>query len=360
MARDGTRFAEPYGAVDAETDLRIGMIGCGNIGGAHLYTHMEAGREVVALCDIDEDLLEDRQEDFFPEADLYTDYRDVLERDDVDIVDIAVHPEPREAMLEDALEAGKHVYSEKPFVVDLDFGERLVEMADARDLTLAVNQSKRWNAPAACILNATANGVIGDPMALAVAARRNKDPVPDVKAASQFWPLYNFGVHYFDFVVTAMGDAEPQQVTATATKSAIQESPIPLIAQVGVDYPNAQASLRFDLNTPHGGADRNYVIGSEGTMWSTRKGPEGSNVSLTDGDGTREPPLPDTSDGWFGEFVAAIEADRDPLHNGRNNLETLELVFAAVASADDGGTPKVPGEIRSLPANTIRSDMRLR
>lgn len=351
---------KPYSATDVETDLRIGMIGCGGIGWAHLNAHQNAGRDVVVLCDIDEERLEECQEDLFPQADLYTDYREVLERDDIDIVDLAVHPETREVMLEDALEAGKHVYSEKPFVVDLDIGERLVNLAEERDLTLAVNQSKRWNSLNATILNATHEGVIGEPMSAAIAARRNKDPVPEVKGASEYWALYNFGVHYFDFVVTLMGEKEPRQVSATATESAIQESEIPLFAQVIVDYDDAQASIRFDLNSPYGGADRNYVIGTGGIMTSTRRGGEGEQVTLTDKDGHREPECPDTSDGWFGEFVAAIEEDREPLHSGRNNLETLELVFAAVASADDDGTPKVPGEVRRLPENSIRDYMRIR
>jgi hypothetical protein len=48
------------------------------------------------------------------------------------------------------------------------------------------------------------------------------------------------------------------------------------------------------------------------------------------------------------ELLSAIAADREPAHSARNNLRTLELCFAAVASADTG-EPKVPGEVRSLP-----------
>ena len=349
----------PYAGTDVETDLRIAMIGCGGIAGGHLAGHRDVGHEVVALCDVDEEAARDRRDEFYPDADVYTDYREVLDRDDVDIVDVPVHPETREAIMEDALEAGKHVYSEKPFVVDLDFGERLVDLADEQGVTLAVNQSKRWNSVNAPMLNAAARGIIGDPMAVNVAARRNKDPVPDVKGASRFWALYNFGVHYFDFVVTLMGDRQPNRVSATAARSSIQKSEIPLLAQVAVDYDDAQATLRFDLNTPHGGADRNYVIGTEGTMTSTRRGPEGKQATLTTADGTVEPTVPASGRG-FDEFVAAIEEDREPLNSGRNNFRTLELVFAAVASADEGGEAKVPGEARKLPENTIRDGMRIR
>jgi hypothetical protein len=48
------------------------------------------------------------------------------------------------------------------------------------------------------------------------------------------------------------------------------------------------------------------------------------------------------------ERFRAIEADREPLHRGRNNLVTLEFTFAAVASAEDG-EPKTPSEVQRLP-----------
>ena len=44
----------------------------------------------------------------------------MLERDDVEVVDIATHPAVRPPLMEAALKAGKHVLSQKPFVTDLD------------------------------------------------------------------------------------------------------------------------------------------------------------------------------------------------------------------------------------------------
>jgi len=80
---------------------------------------------VVALCDLDEDRAIRRRGQFYPDAWITTDYRALLKRNDIEVVDIATHPLERLPLIEAALIAGKHVLSQKPFVLDLPEGERL-------------------------------------------------------------------------------------------------------------------------------------------------------------------------------------------------------------------------------------------
>ncbi len=49
------------------------------------------------------------------------------------------------------------------------------------------------------------------------------------------------------------------------------------------------------------------------------------------------------------ELICAIDEDREPSNSGRDNLESLGLCFAALASAD-AGKPVVPGTVRKMPA----------
>jgi len=49
----------------------------------------------------------------------------------------------------------------------------------------------------------------------------------------------------------------------------------------------------------------------------------------------------------MGELMCAVEADREPENSARDNLDSLELCYAAVAAAEDG-EPKAPGEVREL------------
>jgi hypothetical protein len=120
---------------------KIGLIGCGGISVQHLRAYQAAGYQVAALCARTQRKAREQAERFFPEAEVVTDYRQVLAREDIEVVDIATHPEVRAGMLTEAIEAGKHVLSQKPFVTDLD-GERL---ADGRRPAVAGgNQNGRW------------------------------------------------------------------------------------------------------------------------------------------------------------------------------------------------------------------------
>src|SRR6185503_15247543 len=111
---------------------KIALIGCGGIAEYHLRAYRALGLDVVALCDRDPARAEKRRAEFYPSARVFTDYREVLARPEIDVVDLALHPTQRLAAIEAALLARKHVLSQKPFVLDLADGERLVALAAAQ------------------------------------------------------------------------------------------------------------------------------------------------------------------------------------------------------------------------------------
>ncbi len=123
---------------------KIGLIACGGITAYHLKAYKSAGYDVVALCDPDINKAKARQREFYPAASIHADYRDLLRRDAIEIVDVATHPAQRIAILKDCIAAGKHILSQKPFVTDLTVGQKLVDLADKRGVKLAVNQNGRW------------------------------------------------------------------------------------------------------------------------------------------------------------------------------------------------------------------------
>ena len=85
----------------------IGLIGCGGITEYHLQAYKEAGYNLVALCDVRKEAAEERAKEYFPEAAVFTDHRELLRRDDIEVVDIATHPPIRPALIKDALRAGQ-------------------------------------------------------------------------------------------------------------------------------------------------------------------------------------------------------------------------------------------------------------
>jgi predicted dehydrogenase len=332
----------------------IGLIACGGITTYHLRAYKAAGYDVVALCNPTEAKARARQKEFFPKAAVYTDYREVLRRDDIEVVDVATHPAERVAIITDALKAGKHVLSQKPFVTDLDVGERLVDLADREGLKLAVNQNGRWAPHFSWIRNAIGKGVIGQPIAAHLAVHWDHNWVKGTPFERvRHLILYDFGVHWFDILCAFMGDRSPKRVFASETITPSQKIGVPLLAQAVVEYEGAQASLVFDADVRQGKADETYVAGTKGTIRSTGPSLEKQRVSIFTRAGEARPKLEGSwfRDGFHGtmaELLLAIEQRREPSNGARANLKSLALCFAACASARRG-EPVTPGTVRRLP-----------
>lgn len=114
--------------------VRIGIVGCGSVM-RYPYTRqiqrMQASGmavEVVRACDA----VADRQEivvERFGDIPFSTNYRDVVEADDVDLVLVLTSMPQHGPIAKAALQAGKHVLVEKPMAVDLELAAELVELA---------------------------------------------------------------------------------------------------------------------------------------------------------------------------------------------------------------------------------------
>ena len=135
--------------------LRLAIIGLGIIGRIHLrHASTLPGVQAVAVAD---------QRPFFEPGLFYSpDWRAVVTRDDVDAVAIclphALHRECAEA----ALEAGKHVFLEKPLATTLADAQHLVRRAQAADRTLMVNMTHRFYPPVRRARELLREGAIGN------------------------------------------------------------------------------------------------------------------------------------------------------------------------------------------------------
>ena len=141
---------------------RIGVIGCGGIVATHLEAYRKARYRVVALSDLVQERAESVRDRFYPRARIYATADELLEQADVDVVDIATHPEERAPLVLKAIHTGKHVLSQKPFVTDLAVGRKLVSAARRKGVKLAVNQNGRWAAHVSYARQAIAAGLLGD------------------------------------------------------------------------------------------------------------------------------------------------------------------------------------------------------
>ena len=332
----------------------IGLIGCGAITPYHLDAYAAAGFSVAAFCDVDESVATGRRDQYNPAGLVFTDYNALLAQTEIPIVDIATHVEVRGSIIEAALLAGKHVLSQKPFTLDLAEGERLADLADARGLKLAVNQNGRWAPHFSYMRHAIAGGLIGEVQAAHLAV--HWDHTWTEKTAFDNMPhliLYDFAIHWFDMLTCFMGAAEPVRVYASTARTSSQTNKPPMLAQVLVEYEHAQATLVFDAITRYGALDHTYVTGTAGALLSIGEDISHQEVTLSIAGGIARPAMEGTwfKEGFIGtmaELMAAVEEDRIPSNNARDNLRGLSLCFAALESANTG-LPQVPGTIRRIP-----------
>ena len=125
--------------------LKVGLIGCGSIAQVmHLPYLRELNDrfEIAALCDLSESLLTALAQDYGVRH-TYTDYRELLDRAEVDAVMVLSKHHAPEAIA--AARAGKHVFVEKPMAVNLEEADELIDTARTSGVQVMVGYMKRYD-----------------------------------------------------------------------------------------------------------------------------------------------------------------------------------------------------------------------
>ncbi|AXV16406.1 oxidoreductase [Neorhizobium sp. SOG26] len=115
-------------------ELGVGIIGCGNISTTYFrLAPLFKGLKVVACADLNEKAAETRAEEYGVKAQSIS---DLLANEEVDVVVNLTIPAAHFAVSKAILEAGKHVYSEKPLVITLEEGKALQALAQEKGLSV--------------------------------------------------------------------------------------------------------------------------------------------------------------------------------------------------------------------------------
>lgn len=333
----------------------IGLIGTGGISDSHLGAYQKQGFHVVALTSRTRSKAEEKRDRFFPEAEVLDSVEELLARSDIEVVDVTPHPPDRIPIVRASLKAGKHVLSQKPFVLDLDVGEELVDLARKNGVKLAVNQNGRW-APHFCYLRkAIEAGLIGEVTSIDFSLQWDHTWIAEVPEFNELkhLVLFDFAIHWFDAAHCLMEGKKAGRVSATATRFSGQVFKSPALVSVVIEYEGAEVRMNFNAHATHGGEDVVTVVGTKGTLRS--RGPDLNDHPSLDiflEDGEVRIPLEgcwfeEGFQGTMGELLSAIEEGREPENSGQDNLGSLALCFAAIASAERG-MPVEVGSVRRL------------
>jgi predicted dehydrogenase len=216
-------------------DLGAAIIGCGYMGDIHAESwdaHPHA--RVAAVVDIQSDRAQ-HMANVYQLDTYFTDYREVLELSDVDVVSICVptslHPEITMA----AAEAGKHILCEKPVALKLEDAERMRAAAEAHGVILGTGFMRRHSQVLADLRSSLAEGLLGRPVmyhAMDIRELRPKREMHDTHTNGG--PVIDMAVHLFD-LWGHIFQSQPVEVFAQGLTIAADRPEIDFITEKAID-----------------------------------------------------------------------------------------------------------------------------
>ncbi len=262
--------------------VRVGVIGVGQIGKHHLSMYQKiSGAQVVAVADINEaEARRVAQEHNIPHV--YTDFRALLQRDDIQAVDVCLHNNLHMPVTVAALQAGKDVYCEKPMAGAYCDAEKMYCTAQelGRKLSIQLNSLFTKESKAAkALIDA---GQLGKPyFARSTGFRRRGRPYVDGYGTPAFvqkkiasgGAMYDMGVYHIANILYLIGNPE----VLTISGRLYQETEIDParkalsgydVEELGVGFVRLAGGVSLDIIEAWaihlGGFEGSYVVGTEG------------------------------------------------------------------------------------------------
>lgn len=212
--------------------LRVGAIGCGGISNfAHKHGWLtNENAEIVATCDIIKERAINYGKNFGLTADdAYEDYKELLQRDDIDAVDICTPNYLHSVIAIDAMHAGKHVLTEKPDATCPELAEEMKKVSEKTGKVLMAIRNNRFSNGAKYAKKIIENGDLGNVYMIRCGWQRRRG-IPGrggwftTKEMSGGGPLIDLGVHMIDLSLYLIGNPKPVTVSGcTYNKFACQD-----------------------------------------------------------------------------------------------------------------------------------------
>lgn len=201
----------------------VAVIGCGRIANnAHLpaLAKMEDVR-VKYLCDILPEKAEEKKKKFGIGEEVITDYKVALRDPEVDAVFVLTPNYKHYTITMDALNAGKHVFCEKPITVNYALSEEMKENADKNGKILNIGVCNRYHRSVEMLREYVESGRFGNLYHI-YCSFRNFRSIPGLggaftdKSQSGGGVLIDWGIHFLDLILYILGGAEIKSASCDA------------------------------------------------------------------------------------------------------------------------------------------------
>lgn len=333
----------------AKHDYGIGIIGCGGIVNyAHLPAYRARGLNVVACYDQNAEAAQTTAAAFDIPL-VAASVEELLHNDAIAILDVAVTPWAQMEIAERAISAGKHLLCQKPFSDSIAAAERVVALAEASGVKIAVNQQMRWDAGIRVAKQLIEQGAIGTPAdaRIEVSVKTPWHMWPWIAAQEHLEVMFH-SIHYHDAMRYLFGD--PSAVTAFHHHWPNQPEVGETRTLTVFEYSGRDLQVIIDCNH-HNWSDDFYarfrflgdggvITGTLGVLYDYPTG----RVDTLEYQPLEEPRIwhsanlntwwiPDAFVGPMASLMESIQTNGQPITSGRDNLGTLRTTFAAYESA---------------------------
>ncbi len=349
------------------SELKVGIVGCGNISTAYLTLASQfAGYTIVACADINSALAQQQASAFGCRS---ASVEDLLSDPDIDLVVNLTIPAAHYEVTKAALNAGKHVYSEKPYVLSFEQGIELRDLADAKKLRIGSAPDTFLGGShqtARSIIDAGDVGdIVGGSCFFYSHGMEDWHPQPDFFYQPGGGPVLDMGAYYISNLVQLIGPVKRVMAMSSKPQSQRTISSEPRAGEV-IEV-NVQTTVNAIMEFEQGAQ---ITFGSSWDVWSSENNlielhgtkqsmviPDpnhfGGNVKLSDGETEKVlPPFkvlstPNLEDAsgvlksnyrgiGLADMAVAISQGRDHRCSGDLALHVIEVMLRILASAESG------------------------
>ena len=204
--------------------IEVAVVGtgwCGGIRAETLASHPLV--KELHLAEVREERLEEMEAKTRPTT-ATTDYRRLLERKALDAVYISATPESLHfPIAKEFLQAGKHVFLEKPIAATLEEADELIRLAKQRELKFTIGYSQRFNAKFAYVRKCIRDGTIGKPVSALVSRHITRSLGKKISGRTRLSPAAMESTHDLDFLLWCLEPAKPVRVYSQVNYGVLQE-----------------------------------------------------------------------------------------------------------------------------------------
>lgn len=327
-------------------NYKVAIVGCGGISHMHTGWYLKEPRAALtAISDIDQARVKAYGEQYEVEKQ-YTDYIEMLETEDIDIVSVCTRPKMHAPVVIEVAKRGvKGILSEKPMAENLGQAEAMLESCSQHGVKLAIDHQVRFSAPYQHAQQMIADGAIGD--------------IFRIHGICGGGDLKDNATHTVDLMLYLYGDRPVSWVIGqierigTPTKYDLHSE------DFAIGYFKFEDNVRGIIesgNDTAPGYHHIYCYGTEGEIELAAPGGPGIRYRNQETGGEWATPELQSEITPVRDLINAIEEEREHRSSGHCGYATLELLMAIYESSRKRQRVRLPMEEMESPLTLMIED----